>query len=129
MNKEERELTKEYEIADKIADAKEAELDMMSFDSFSEYEHACKGIFDEVNRIGRKLKLVKTPVMEDLDDIGDHMTMEDFEANCAAGGFINYDGHGYYASETQQCDIIIMPSEVISRNIRTDFTHVKWYNR
>jgi hypothetical protein len=66
--------------------------------------------------------------MEPHDDIGDLMTLEDFVSACG-NMFIDYDGFGYYATETEQTDIIIKPGDVMRDIHRKDFTHVKWYNR
>ena len=43
--------------------------------------------------------------------------------------FSDYDGSGYYATETDISDVPCVPSEIANGYIRTDFTHVMWYNK
>jgi len=66
---------------------------------------------------------------EPLDDIGYHMTMEEFISSCECGGFIDYDGFGYYASADRQTDKVIIPSHVMSKEHDETYSHVMWYNR
>lgn len=84
----------------------------------------------EYSELSCRLRSMVTPNMEPLDNIGDHITLKEFISACKCGGFINYDGFGYYATETEQSDIEIYPSDITkNKNYRKDFTHVKWYNR
>lgn len=65
-----------------------------------------------------------------LDDFGDLMTMNDFIECCEDGGFIDYDGSGYYASETKlNGSITVYPSMVRKGTIDKRYTHIMWYNR
>ncbi len=82
-----------------------------------------------VDKWSMEYRLVKTPEMSDLPDYGTLMTLEDFKECCMDGSFIDYDGSGNYATETQQSNIDIHPSDVLAGKIRTDFTHVMWFNR
>jgi hypothetical protein len=45
------------------------------------------------------------------------------------GGFIDYDGIGNYATNTQMSNIEIYPSDIKSGTYRKDFTHIVWFNR
>ena len=68
------------------------------------------------------------------DNIGDLFKREKFEAMCNAGEFFNYDGFGYYATETEESDILIKPSDVILEQfidyrIDEKLSHIMWYNR
>jgi hypothetical protein len=67
--------------------------------------------------------------MSPLPDYGDHMTLADFIKACQCGAFINYDGHGCYATATEMSQIIIVPSDVKEERINNNFTHVVWFNR
>ena len=96
---------------------------------FTEYQHAYRHIDNAAGIISRELNLKKTPSMEPHDDIGDLFTFEDFKSNCESGGFIDYDGFGYYATATEQSDIEIRPSHLKRNKYRNEFTHVMWYNR
>ena len=79
---------------------------------------------------------------EPHDDIGALFTMEKFEEMSKDATLIDYDGHGYYATETAQTDIVITPSHTYDsmlgcckieyeahKQLKKHFTHVKWYNR
>lgn len=97
-----------------------------SFDEFSDY---MKPLWDEYNDVNRDLKLIKPYELKDLPTYGKLMTMEMFIANVRGGGFIDYDGHGSYATSTQRSNITINPSDILSGKYRKDFTHVMWFNR
>lgn len=68
---------------------------------------------------------------EELPDYGDHMPLEQFVKTCQSGGFIDYDGHGYYATKDRMFDKIVYPSDVTKKGFkpRPEFTHVVWFNR
>ena len=75
------------------------------------------------------IRMNQTYKLEPHDKIGDLFTLKHFVGNCECGGFINYDGFGYYATKTEQSNIEVYPSDIKKGIYRTDFTHVKWYNR
>ena len=59
----------------------------------------------------------------------DLMTVRDFEEHVISGAFNNYDGSGYYATETHQSRLMAIPSEILQGKITQEFTHVAWYNK
>ena len=59
---------------------------------------------------------------------GSHMTLDEFKVY-AGSFFSDYDGSGYYATETEISNIDCVPSEICNGYIRGDFTHVMWYNK
>ena len=61
-------------------------------------------------------------------DYGTHMTLEEFKG-AAVTFFSDYDGSGYYATETEVSNIPCVPSEISDGYVRSDFTHVMWYNK
>lgn len=67
--------------------------------------------------------------MKPIPDYGDLMTCEEFEEAVQMGCFIDYDGHGYYASETEMSEVLALPSDVLRHGFRRDFTHVVWFNQ
>lgn len=67
--------------------------------------------------------------LHDIPDYGDKISLEDFILCCKSGAFINYDGFGCYATETQESDIEIYPSDVVANEYRKDFPFIIWYNR
>ena len=84
---------------------------------------------------------------EPIPKYGDLMTLDNFIECCQTGGFIDYDGHGYYAMKDKMSDKLILPSHITGRrddfdfdtgkfkkievpiNIDRSFTHVVWFNK
>lgn len=66
-------------------------------------------------------------LIEEVD--GDLFTLEDFLEDCYCGGLIDYDGFGYYATETHVTDIVVKPSDVFDENFKCDYPNVMWFNR
>lgn len=89
-------------------------------------EKACEPIW----RAGMQLRKIKEDfVMKDIKKGDDHMTIEEFISCCKSGSFIDYDGSGNYATDTQESNISIYPSDITEGVYRNDFTHVVWYNK
>ena len=87
-------------------------------------------LIQEQRRLESELRSLKEPKnFEPIERDDNIYTLEQFIGICKCGGFINYDGFGVYAYKDKKSDIEIYPSDVISGNVRTDFTHVVWYNR
>jgi hypothetical protein len=75
---------------------------------------------------------------EDIDKNDCHLSLQEWKNDCGCGGFIDYDGYGYFATETQQSDIQVYPSDywdgsrkrVDAAWFEPDWaTHIVWYNR
>jgi hypothetical protein len=70
---------------------------------------------------------------EEFDSM--YMTIEDFQACCEDGGFIDYDGTGSWVVDDQLVDMFdeiygaAMPSKVLTGQIPEGVTHVVWYNK
>ena len=133
-----KQVKEELEKAEDLLEAKiEQFMDGKSapetYEDFQEFwnrkEEFIEPFAEKVGELNQEYRLLKAPEMKDLDNIGDHMTFEDFKGCVDCGGFIDYDGYGYYATEIQQSDIVIYPSDVREGKHRKDFTHVMWYNR
>lgn len=78
----------------------------------------------------QKIRQYDTYKLTPIPDYGDHMTMEEFAKWCKTGPvFTDYDGFGYYATDKEESDIKVYPSDITSGNYRKDFTHVVWYNK
>jgi hypothetical protein len=122
-----KELEKLDSQLDVMADAIEVDWDHQR--PFEEYQEAFKDINNAAGIISREVNMKAKPKMEKLDNIGDLFTFEDFKSNCESGGFIDYDGYGYYATSKKQSNIAIRPSHIMKNKYRSDFTHVMWYNR
>jgi hypothetical protein len=84
-------------------------------------------------RISYATELDKSYTLKDVDKFFEdcRMTIQDFREHVECGGIIDYDGHGHYATATQEsniyvdCDTDIL-DEVIAEGV---FTHVMWYNK
>lgn len=63
--------------------------------------------------------------------LGDIMTIGEFEATVNSGGFIDYDGYGYFCTTEMQSDIKVSPSmyRFLKPCISKELTHVIWFNR
>lgn len=83
----------------------------------------------EIGGIKSRMQLIKVPKLSPIRSYGDKMTIREFVECCKEGLFIDYDGVGYYATDDQESDIFILPSHVSMGMVRTDFTHVIWFNR
>jgi hypothetical protein len=68
-----------------------------------------------------------TPI--DKQDTDCLMTVEDFLGAVESGIFIDYDGYGFYATETEYSGIMARPSQVKAEGLRSGWTHVLWFNR
>jgi hypothetical protein len=66
--------------------------------------------------------------MKPIPDYGDHMTLAHFIECCECHGFIDYDGWGYYATETDMSNVVVHPSDT-SGKINRNFSHVVWFNK
>ena len=68
--------------------------------------------------------------IEPLDDIGDLLTMDEFEEAVREGFFIDYDGFGHPATEaTMDGSVLLKPSTFDRSKLDPQWTHVNWYNR
>ena len=71
----------------------------------------------------------KEPVFDELSDYGDVMPLTAFIECVKDGGFIDYDGFGYYVRDGKESDIMIHPSDIKRGNVRKDFDTIIWFNR
>lgn len=97
--------------------------------SYEEFAKLNKQAFNKFKPYSQNYKKIKTPTYEEFDDYGDVMTLDKFIANVECGGFIDYDGTGYYAKENLISNISISPTDILDKNYRTDHDYVVWYNR
>ena len=77
--------------------------------------------------------------MEDVKEKDDLMTVEEFIKSVTDGSFIDYDGHGHWATETKELGYggygisssNVYPSQILSGKKTPPqwATHVVWYNR
>lgn len=104
--------------------------DTWNFDKpWSLYERNIAPLLTELNNLHCDLNLIQDEINMGPYDSGDLMSMEEFIKYCRDGSFIDSDGSGYYATETECTDIQINPSWVLKGRIRRDFEYVIWYNK
>jgi len=84
----------------------------------------------ELEAIKERLLRLETmhPTFTPIKSTEDHMTLDKFIECCTSGGFIDYDGWGYYATDTMETDIGVIPSDILAGKVNRDYTHVVWYN-
>lgn len=68
---------------------------------------------------------------KDGEIIGDLMPIEEFDQHVKHNFFIDYDGYGEFATETEVSNVTVCPSEWANGTIKKPewATHVLWYNR
>jgi len=66
---------------------------------------------------------------EPIPSYGDHMTLDEFVEICKSGGFVDYDGTGYYATATHMTRERAYPSKIRDGVIDRTYTHVMWFNK
>jgi len=96
---------------------------------WDDYMAVAKPYNDAYDKASMELRTLVEPKMKAIPNYGDHMTLEEFIENVNDGGFIDYDGSGHYATETEMSDISIYPSDIEGNSYRKDFTHIVWFNR
>ena len=67
--------------------------------------------------------------LEPQPDYGELCTIEDFIGYCETGSFIDYDGSGYYATETLMTRIEANPSDIKRGRVDKRWSHVMWFNK
>ena len=64
-----------------------------------------------------------------IPDYGQLMTISQFTRDVLGGGYIDYDGTGYYSDGKTYTDILAQPSEIYKGIVRTDFSHIVWFGK
>jgi hypothetical protein len=82
-----------------------------------------------MKELGIERDHVSGPDSWPIPDYADVMTMDEFIENVETGGFIDYDGHGYYATKTNHTSKVVVPSDVTCGRIDLRYSHVAWFNR
>jgi len=96
---------------------------------YGEYLEAIDEYQDKINEYDLEVRLMRDYELSNHSTFGDLFTMEEFRENVECGGFIDSDGSGRYATENEESDIYIYPSDLEGNRVRDDFTHVMWFNK
>jgi hypothetical protein len=67
--------------------------------------------------------------MKPIPEYGDLIPLDEFIEMCEHGTFIDYDGFGNYATETEMSTNVVCPSDITAGIINRNWTHVVWFNR
>lgn len=121
-------VKRQYETA--LAEAS-IKLDRLEEANLSpeKYEKTYTAIMANARRLNRKYRNIKSDyIMKPIDKDDNQMRISDFIEAVKSGDFTDYDGFGVYATRIKKTDIPVYPSDV-SHGLRTDFTHIVWYNR
>ena len=117
----------DIERLEKILSEKDSKWDFSK--SFEEYQEYLEPEQSKLWRLNQIKRMIMPYTLEELPDYGDVMSLEHFIENVKCGGFIDYDGHGYYVKDGKETNIMIHPSDVKEGAIRTEFDTIIWYNR
>ena len=131
------ELKNEIELVNQAISLKEQDDPTINYNEFCEY---MKPEWDALGKLDREQRMLMIPefdVLPDygkldfdvLPDYGDIMSLKNWLECVADGGFIDYDGHGYYVKNGKESNIMLHPSDVRYDSIRDDFDTMIWYNR
>ena len=85
--------------------------------------------FEKLRPLTAERSLLLEPEYEEIPDYCDLMPLEEFVAACEGGGFIDSDGEGYYATDKLMTRISCRPRFAVAGILRTDFTHIAWFNK
>jgi len=129
QDKEMARLEKEIAKLCKELEAFDDKTDMGDYPSFEGWCAARSPWTDKIGVLDQKVRMMKIPKYEKIPDYGDVMALEDFVECCEDGGFIDYDGHGYYATEDKMTDILINPSDITEGDYRKEFPQIVWFNK
>lgn len=98
--------------------------------SFSEFKERVKPIKEKLYFISKYKRLKQTPTVEyGKEWRGDIFTLEKFIELVNDGGFTDFNGYGYYATEDAKSDVYIYPSDIREKIYRSDFTNIIWFNK
>lgn len=99
--------------------------------SYDRYCKKCEPYWNDNDALYAAQSLKEVPEMRPFRPIDKKCLMDinTFKDCCKCGGFMDDDGFGYYATETEVSNIEAVPSAFVVGKIRQDFTYVCWYNK
>jgi hypothetical protein len=102
----------------------ELEANLLPMLSASTFDRLVLAMEDHVGTlVASNIRMVPIP------DFGEHWTIEEFSRRVKTDMLVDYDGSGYYATESKASNVRAFPSEIVAGNINRKFTHVMWYNK
>ena len=99
--------------------------------SYERWRAKCQPYWDDNEALYAAKSMKETPEMKPMDDLDKEclMTIKEFKSHCKYGGIMDSDGIGYYATDNEVSNIEASPRAFVNGIIRSDFTHVCWYNK
>lgn len=99
--------------------------------SYERWRAKCQPYWDDNEALYAAKSMKETPEMKPMDDLDKEclMTIKEFKSHCRYGGIMDSDGIGYYATDNEVSNIEASPRAFVNGIIRSDFTHVCWYNK
>lgn len=129
-NKSYNDLATEYGRLEDKYDSIEKEClkDNLSYEDFCKKAHDVK---ERMFMVDKFMRLKEDPILTyGKEWVGTLYDIEKFKELCKEENQLltDEDGYGYYATETAKSSIPVKPSDVVYDMLRTDFTHVLWFN-
>ena len=130
------EIDKQIHTLRKIVETKRDEH-MKKYRDDTDFEK-CFRLFDEIGKeelqemflLQNEESLLIPINLKKWDGNGDKMTIKEWVSCVNDGGFIDYDGFGYYSVDGKVSNKVIYPSDVKLFRMRDkECTHIIWYNR
>lgn len=134
-------IEKEEERVRKLAEQKEDQWDVSRFiknedgtmdyaKEWMEFEKYMKPLWNELNELNRKKRMIlPCELVRDIPKHGDVMSLKQFIKCVKEGGFIDYDGFGYYVKDKKVTNIKIYPSDIKHNAVRKEFKEIIWFNK
>ena len=99
--------------------------------SWEKYKKKCQPYWDDNMALEVAKSMKEKPEMKPMDSLDRkcRMTIAKFKDLCEWGAIMGSDGEGYYATEKEVSNVKAIPEAFVKGHIRTDFTHVCWYNK
>lgn len=98
--------------------------------SFSEYCKKAQDVREKLFFIDKYIRLKKDPIITyGKEWSGNLLELDKFKLNCEKKIFTDSEGVGYYATENSKSNIEILPSDFEYGLVRSDFTHVVWFDK
>lgn len=131
MNKKIEKLKKEY---NNLSSQREILMEecLKEGNSWEDFMKKAQEVSLMMNSIRQEINLIKDPELHYLKDdeiTFQRLTLNDFKKMCKDGDITDDDGYGKYASEKAVSNIEIYPSDILANKVRTDFSHIAWYNK
>lgn len=84
-----------------------------------------------LDQLSRDKRMIISYELEPIteDTIGHLMPLSEWIDCVREGGFIDYDGYGYYCIGNQKSNVVVYPSDLKYQSIRSGFDGVLWLNR